>query len=131
MLDTLVEDCYLHKRDDWCNGVWTLYPYNAKAEWKIYYLHFRNELLCSHNEISFYDETMNSHRKNKICWGKNIRFTYGDREFKWTNENKIHLMHKNGSIIKNKCFDGCGPYDRMSWNKFKNELESLISNQKE
>jgi hypothetical protein len=131
MLDTLVEDCYLHKRDDWCNGVWTLYPYNAKAEWKIYYLHFRNELLCSHNEISFYDETMNSHRKNKICWGKNIRFTYEDREFKWTNENKIHLMHKNGSIIKNKCFDGCGPYDRMSWNKFKNELESLISNQKE
>ena len=127
MLNTLVEDCYLHYRPDWCNGVWALHPYNTKAEWKIYYLHFRNELLCSHKQISFYDETMNSLSKNKVCWGKNIRFTYGGREFMWTNENKIHLMFKNGSgIIKNKYFDGCVPYEKMNWGKFKNKLDSLI-----
>lgn len=127
MLDTLVESCYLHYRGDWCNGVWALHPYNAKAEWKIYFLHSRNELLCSNKEISFYDGTMSSLRKNRICWGKNIRFSYDDREFMWTNENKIHLMHKNGSgIIKSKCFDGCGVYEKMSWGKFKNELDCLM-----
>ena len=127
MLDTLVESCYLHYRGDWCNGVWALHPYNAKAEWKIYFLHSRNELLCSNKEISFYDGTMSSLRKNRICWGKNIRFSYDDREFMWTNENKIHLMHKNGSgIIKSKCFDGCGVYEKMSWGKFKKELDGLI-----
>ena len=127
MLNTLVEECYLHYRADWCKGVWALHPYNTKAEWKIYYLHFRNELLCSHKQISFYDETMNSLSKNKVCWGKNIRFTYGGREFMWTNENKIHLMFKNGNgIIKNKYFDGCAPYEKMNWGKFKNKLDSLI-----
>lgn len=127
MLDTLVEGCYLHYRRDWCNGVWALYPHNAKAEWRIYYLHFRNELLCSHNEISFYDDTMNSFRKNKVCWGKNIRFTYGDREFMWTNENEIHLMNKSG-IIKKRYFDGCGAYEKMKWEDFKKKLDSLIQN---
>lgn len=127
MLDTLVESCYLHYRGDWCNGVWALHPYNAKAEWKIYFLHSRNELLCSNKEISFYDDTMSSFRKNRICWGKNIRFSYDGREFMWTNENKIHLMHKNGSgIIKSKCFDGCDVYEKMSWEKFKKELDGLI-----
>ncbi len=127
MLDTLVESCYLHCRGDLCNRVWALYPYKAKAEWKIYFLHSRNELLCSNKEISFYDNTMSSLRKNRICWGKNIRFSYDGREFMWTNENKIHLMHKNGSgIIKSKCFDGCGVYEKMSWVKFKKELDSLI-----
>ncbi|MBQ2175466.1 MAG: hypothetical protein II453_10540, partial [Alphaproteobacteria bacterium] len=127
MLDILVDGCYLHYRSDWCDGVWALHPYNAKAEWKIYYLHFRNDLLCSNNDISFFDEKMNSLRKNKMCWGKNIRFTYKDREFVWTNENKIHLMFKNGSsIIKNKCFDGCNPYERINWQKFKNELDNLM-----
>lgn len=127
MLDTLVEGCYLHRRLDWCKGVWALHPYKAKADWKIYFIHFRNELLCSNNEISFPDESMNSLRKNKICWGRNIRFSYNGREFMWTNENKIHLMHKNGSgIIKSKCFDGCGVYEKMSWVKFKKELDSLI-----
>ena len=129
MLNTLVEGCYLHHRGDWCNGVWALHPYNTKAEWKIYYLHFRNELLCSHKEISFYDGTMNSLRKNKICWGKNIRFMYEDREFIWTNKNKIHLMFKNGSgIIKNTFFDGCDPYEKMNWKKFKKELDDLVQN---
>lgn len=127
MLNTLVDGCYLHFRGDWCNGVWALHPYNTKAEWKIYYLHFRNELLCSNGEISFFDETMNSLRKNKICWGKNIRFTYNGREFMWTNENKIHLMFKNGSgIIKNKWTDGCGPYEKIKSVKFNNELDCLI-----
>lgn len=127
MLNTLVEGCYLHYRGDWCNGVWALHPYNTKAEWKIYYFHHRNELLCSHHEISFNDDTMNSLRKNKICWGKNIRFIYKGREFMWTNENKIHLMFKNGSgIIKNKYFEGCEAYGKMGWTKFKNELDTLI-----
>lgn len=129
MLDTLVEGCCLHNRGDWCNGVWALHPYKAKAEWKIYYLHYRNELLCSHNEISFYDDSMNSFKKNKVCWGKNIRFTYEGRDFMWTNENKIHLMHKNSSgIIKSKCFDGCGAYEKMKWEDFKKKLDSLIQN---
>ena len=127
MLNTLVDGCYLHYRGDWCKGVWALHPYNTKAEWKIYYLHSRNELLCSNNDISFYDETMNSFRKKMVCWGKTIRFIYKGREFMWTNDNKIHLMHKNGSgIIKNKYFEGCIAYEKKSWRKFKNELDSLI-----
>ena len=127
MLNTLVDNCYLHYKGDWCKGVWALYPYNTKAGWKIYYLHFRNELLCSHNEISFPDNNMNSHRKNKICWGKNIQFAYNGREFMWTNENKIHLMHENDNgINKRKFFDGCGAYEEMSWEDFKKKLDALI-----
>ncbi len=127
MLNSLEEGCYLHYRGDWCNGVWALYPYNTKAEWKIYYLHFRNELLCSNSEISFYDDSMNSFRKNKICWGKNIQFKYRGRYFMWTNENKIHLMYKNGSgINKSKYFDGCGAYEKIKWEKFQNELDCLL-----
>jgi hypothetical protein len=127
MLNTLVEGCYLHDRRDWCGGVWALHPYNAKAEWKIYFLHYRNELLCSNNEITFFDENMNSRRKNKICWGKNIRFTYGGREFMWTNENKIHLMSKDGSgIIKDVYFEGCKPDEEMNWEDFKNKLDGLM-----
>lgn len=127
MLNTLVEGCCLHYRRDWCNGVWALHPYNAKAEWKIYYLHYRNELLCSNNEISFYDDTMNSLRKNMICWGKDIRFKYEGRDFMWTNENRIHLMFKNGSgIIKKNYFDGCDPYEKINWRQFKNKLDCLM-----
>lgn len=127
MLNTLVEDCYLHYRPDWCNGVWALHPYNTKAEWKIYFLHFRNELLCSNKDISFFDNNMNSLRKNKICWGKNIRFAYKDREFMWTNENKIHLMYKNGNgIIKSKYIDGYGPYEKIKSGKFNNDLDCLM-----
>ena len=125
MLNTLVEGCYLHYRGDWCNGVWALHPYNAKAEWKIYFLHFRNELLCSNNEISFFDENMNSLRKNKVCWGKSIRFTYNERSFMWTNENKIHLMDGN-AIIKEACFDGCAPNNSIKWEEFKKKLDGLI-----
>lgn len=124
MLNTLVEGCYLHYRGDWCGGVWALHPYNAKAEWKIYFLHSRNELLCSNNEITFFDENMNSLRGNKICWGKSIRFTYNEREFMWTNENKIHLMSKDGSTInKEAYFDGCSPSKRIEWEEFKKKLD--------
>lgn len=127
MLNTLVEGCYLHYRGDWCKGVWALHPYNAKAEWKIYFLHFRNELLCSNNEISFFDENMNSRRGNKVCWGKNIRFKYNEREFMWTNENKIHLMSVDGSgIIQGTYFDGCKPHEEMKWEDFKNKLDGLM-----
>ena len=128
MLNTLVEGCYLHHREDWCNGVWALHPYNAKAEWKIYFLHSRNELLCSNNDITFFDENMNSRRENKICWGKSIRFTYNNRDFMWTNENKIHLMSEDGSgIIQDKYFDGCKPCEEMNWKDFKEKLEGLMN----
>jgi hypothetical protein len=126
MLNTLVEGCYLHYRGDWCKGVWALHPYNAKAEWKIYFLHFRNELLCSNNEITFFDENMNSRRGNKVCWGKNIRFKYNEREFMWTSENKIHLMSEDGSgIIQGTFFDGCKPDEEMKWEDFKKQLGGL------
>lgn len=126
MLNTLVEGCYLHYRGDWCGGVWALHPYNAKAEWKIYFLHSRNELLCSNNEITFFDENMNSLRGNKICWGKSIRFTYNEREFMWTNENKIHLMSKDGGTINIEAyFDVCSPYNSIKWEDFKDKLDGL------
>ncbi len=133
MLNSLVDGCYLHHRGDWCNGVnwhdgvWALHPYNTKAEWKIYFLHVRNELLCSSDEISFSDESMNLSRENKICWGKNIRFKYNGREFMWTNENKIHLMLEDGSgINKDVCFPGCNPYEKMTWDDFKQKLDGLM-----
>lgn len=45
----------------------------------------------------------------------------------WTNENKIHLMYKNGSgINKSKYFDGCGAYEKIKWEKFQNELDCLL-----
>lgn len=127
MLNAVVEECYLHYREDWCDGVWALHPYNTKAEWKIYFLHFRNELLCSNKEISFYDDSMNSRREDKICWGKNIRFLYNGREFMWTIHNRIHLISEDGSsIIKDVYFSGDKYYKEIVWEDFKKNLDGLI-----
>ena len=127
MLNAVVDGCYLHYREDWCDGVWALHPYNTKAEWKIYFMHFRNELLCSNNEISFYDDSMNSCRGDKICWGKNIRFVYNNRVFMWTIHNRIHLMSEDGSsIIKDAYFSGGKYYEEIAWEDFKKNLNGLI-----
>ena len=127
MLDTIVEDSYLHWRGDWCGGVWALHPYNTKANWKIYFLHQRNNILCKCKDILL-NEDMERYRENGICWGKDIKFKYKDRYFSWTNENKVHRMDKNGNkIIKSRFFDGCKPWEKLSPQEFKNQLDSLMN----
>ena len=45
----------------------------------------------------------------------------------WTNENKIHLMSKDGSgIIQYQYFDGCKPDKEMNWEDFENKLDDLM-----
>ena len=127
MLDTIVEDSYLHWRGDWCGGVWALHPYNTKANWKIYFLHQRNNILCKCKDILL-NEDMELYRENGICWGKDIKFKYKDCYFSWTNENKVHRMDKNGNkIIKSRFFDGCKPWKKSSPQEFKNQLDSLMN----
>lgn len=127
MLDTIVEDSYLHWRGDWCGGVWALHPYNTKANWKIYFLHQRNNILCKCKEILL-NEDMELYRENGICWGKDIKFKYKDCYFSWTNENKVHRMDKNGNkIIKSRFFDGCKPWKKLSPQEFKKQLDSLMN----
>lgn len=85
----------LNWRDD--HNTYCLYPYNTKAEWKIYVIgNKRNHIL---SEI----QTIKSSQKIvglNFFWGWNINFEYNDHIFQWNTDGRVYLMDKDGKRME-------------------------------
>ncbi len=79
------------------HNTYCLYPYNTKAEWKIYVIgNKRNHIL---SEI----QTIKSSQKIdglNFFWGWNINFEYNDHIFQWNTDGRVYLMDKDGKRME-------------------------------
>ena len=118
------------KKRWWCGDTYVIYPYNCKAEWKIYYIHYRNKLLTDLNEISFKDKNQETWRKNGLCWSKNIFFEFKGWNFLWDEKNVIHILREDLTSYDgdNNIITPQDPWTKIDLCTFTSQLQSLIDN---
>lgn len=127
---------YFHYRKDWCTatsslypGVFAIHPYNTKTSSKIYFMHYRNNLLTSIKGITLLDEENESRRANGVCRGKDVKFIYSDHYFRWGADNNVYLMkNEDEDYAKKVFFTGSAPWDVDGSIKFTRKLQDLINN---
>ncbi|EID84356.1 hypothetical protein MSI_21890 [Treponema sp. JC4] len=114
----------------WWGNSYVVHPYNCKAEWKIYYIHYRNELLTNIKGIAFVDENQEKWRKNGLCWNKNIYFRYKEHNFLWDEQNKIYLLKDDFSKTRKSHIEPDEPWVGAEHpRKFLEKLQELIDKQ--
>jgi len=78
------------------HNTYCLYPYNTKAEWKIYVIgNKRNPVLS--NLVN--ENKINSDQKIEgldFFWGWNINFEYNGYKFQWNTDGNVYLIDKDG-----------------------------------
>lgn len=115
----------LNWRDD--HNTYCLYPYNTKAEWKIYVIaNKRNQILSQlYNEKVI--ETTNKIKNCDFFWGWNINFKYNSYDFQWNTDGNVYLIENNDRKKDENGLDYLFSWDGINdANKFKDELDSLI-----
>jgi len=105
----LVEASKWHSKLNWRYNTYSLYPHNAKAEWKIYVIgNHRNQILSSlcdiEQRIVAVERRFKSGDSNNFFWGWDISFTY-----KYDNKEYYFQWHRNGYVRMVGDLDKCEP----------------------
>ncbi len=100
----LVEAAEWNSRLNWRYNAYSLYPYNTKAEWKIYVIgNHRNSILatlCDKNKITIIDDRNRRFKSgdcNNFFWGWDIKFRYNDNDciFQWNADGNVYLIEND------------------------------------
>ena len=92
-----IEGCTIHWRGDWGRGCYALYPSNVRADWKKYFIHQRNNILCD-RLFSFNDQWLEKCRNSTLFFGIHINFIYNNHHFQWwgtPNEKEVDIYLMN------------------------------------
>lgn len=80
-------------RLNWRYETYSLYPYNTRAQWKIYVIgNNRNELLSSLCNSQLIIDSDNQMFCGKFFWGWDVNFKYKDKNFQWYRNDYVYLM---------------------------------------
>ena len=80
-------------RLNWRYETYSLYPYNTRAQWKIYVIgNNRNELLSNLCDRNIIKDSGNQRFCDKFFWGWDVSFQYKGKNFQWHRNNHVYLM---------------------------------------
>lgn len=80
-------------RLNWRYETYCLYPYNTRAQWKIYVIgNNRNELLSSLCDRNIIKDSGNQWFCGRFFWGWDVNFQYKEKNFQWYRNNYVYLM---------------------------------------
>jgi hypothetical protein len=100
----LVEASKWHSKLNWRYNAYSLYPYNTKAEWKIYVIgNHRNSILSALSDkktlmIVDRNRRFKSGECDNFFWGWNITFRYNNYNFQWDADGNIYLKDNDGGM---------------------------------
>ena len=125
VLDVILEDEFmtnLERMSDMLNNVlflrknngWALYPFNARADWKVIILGKSRNMILKQLLDENYITTKRQVGSSNMFYGWNVPFTYNNKEFIWRWDNKIVGKDLTNPID--------APFD-VSYEEIKRQLE--------
>ena len=109
MSDMLNNVLFLRK-----NNGWALYPFNARADWKVIILGKSRNMILKQLLDENYITTKRQVGSSNMFYGWNVPFTYNNKEFIWRWDNKIVGKDLTNPID--------APFD-VSYEEIKRQLE--------